>query len=254
MPVSIAGMHRSATSLLSNLLHLCGLYQGPEGDMLPSTSDNEKGYWENEKFMQLNDEILAVQGGTWDFPPAALNGWVVEEKFSTVRSKAETLLREFADQEPWGWKDPRNCLTQPFWQALLPELKTIICVRNPLEVAESLRRRLHTPNSTGLSLWWIYNRSIIDSTTLENRIVSHYESYFSDPHAELKRILNFLDMSISPAAIEGCDSVVSRRLRHNRFTTADLLEKSVSPDIFDLYMQLCDEAGFTHSPILESGE
>jgi hypothetical protein len=248
MPVCIAGMHRSGTSLLSNLLQMCGLYQGQQRDMLPAKSDNENGYWENEKFVLLNEEILKVLGGRWNCPPRMDNGWSDEEGLSAVKSKAELLLQEFCDHEPWGWKDPRNCLTQPFWRRLLPDLKTVICVRNPLEVAESLRRSQHTPNRAGLSLWWIYNQSIIDNTPRKKRIVCHYDSYFKDPHGELNRLLSFLGMSIPQAVIEQCDSVVSNRLRHNRFTTVDLLEAGVLPEIFDLYMQLCDEAGFTDEP------
>ena len=29
----------------------------------------------------------------------------------------------------WGWKDQRNSLTLPFWEDLLPGLKTVIVVR-----------------------------------------------------------------------------------------------------------------------------
>lgn len=68
MAVCITGMHRSGTSLVTNLLRLCGLYLGDEQDLMPATPDNQRGYWENRKFSDLNDEILAALGGTWDLP------------------------------------------------------------------------------------------------------------------------------------------------------------------------------------------
>jgi hypothetical protein len=43
MPVCIAGMHCSGTSMVARLLNLCGLYLGPEGELLPSTPDSPGG-------------------------------------------------------------------------------------------------------------------------------------------------------------------------------------------------------------------
>ena len=54
--------------------------------------------------------------------------------------KARLLIEGFDSAGVWGWKDPRNSLTLPFWQDLLPGLKTLIMVRNPLEVAHSMKR------------------------------------------------------------------------------------------------------------------
>jgi len=69
MPVCIAGMHRSGTSMVARLLYLCGLYLGPESELLPPRPDNEEGYWENFYFVKLNEEILARLNGGWDWPP-----------------------------------------------------------------------------------------------------------------------------------------------------------------------------------------
>jgi hypothetical protein len=57
------------------------------------------------------------------------------------KEAAARLLREFVGREWWGWKDPRNCLTLPFWQGFFPGMKTVVCLRHPLEVVRSLERR-----------------------------------------------------------------------------------------------------------------
>ena len=31
----------------------------------------------------------------------------------------------------WGWKDPRTCLTLPFWQDVIGSIRYVICIRNP---------------------------------------------------------------------------------------------------------------------------
>jgi hypothetical protein len=256
MPVCITGMHRSGTSLVANLLRLCGLYLGEEDDLLPATVDNTEGYWENRKFMLLNDEILRALGGAWDFPPApALDGWPYDEKSNALRLKAEVLLDEFANREPWGWKDPRNCLTLPFWSRLIgmtipfwygsgAKLRVVLCVRHPSEVSRSLRRRQYVPSSAGLPLWRIYNERVLNVTLPEDRIVTHYEGYFHDPRLELRRVLGFLEMPASDEVIERAVVVVSDKLRHYRNRADDLSDEAIDTEVLNLYRDLCEEAHY----------
>ena len=68
MPVCIAGMHRSGTSLIAHLLHDCGLYLGPEQSLIPATKSNIDGHWEHAGFVALNDEILSCNGRRVGFP------------------------------------------------------------------------------------------------------------------------------------------------------------------------------------------
>ena len=67
--VCIAGMHRSGTSMVTSLLKDCGLYLGAEEDLIEKAPDNAEGFWENKKFVGLNEDIVAHFGGTWDKPP-----------------------------------------------------------------------------------------------------------------------------------------------------------------------------------------
>src|SRR6266513_708605 len=164
-----------------------------------------------------------------------------EKKFDAMRAKARILVSAFSRATVWGWKDPRNSLTLPFWRAIVPKLRTIIVVRNPLEVAYSLRQRNGTSFHLGLSLWAIYNQHALSATTPKNRIVSHYDSFFDDPHAELLRILSFLGLPDSQAVKAA--ALISRERRHTHFTTQQLLDVQIPPQFFQLYQQLSAEAG-----------
>jgi hypothetical protein len=143
MHVCIAGMHRSGTSMVAGLLRRAGLYLGEEADLLPPAEGNPDGYFENSKFVELNEELLARLGGTYFGPPALATGWA--EAAAALRDKAEDMLRGFAGHEPWGWKDPRNSLTLPFWTSLVGDLRTVICLRHPWDVADSLYRARYFP-------------------------------------------------------------------------------------------------------------
>ena len=57
MPVTVVGMHRSGTSMVTALLHHAGLYLGSEDDLMPATPDNQDGFWESMRFVELNDQL-----------------------------------------------------------------------------------------------------------------------------------------------------------------------------------------------------
>ena len=239
--------------MVAHLLHRSGLYMGDSQRLMQATEDNQGGYWENWDFVHLNDEILAEAGGSWHAPPVG-NWWRNEGRFDSLRVAAEQLIEKFADQKYWGWKDPRtsltlpfwlrvDSLTMPFWSGTGDEFKIVVCLRHPLEVSQSLRDRQTAPSSAGMDLWLSYNRSILNHTLPEKRIVTHYDSYFDDPVAELRRVLNFIGMPVDTVDISA--GVVSSGLRHKR--SADDLDGSVPTEARDLYFILCEEAEYPQS-------
>src|SRR5215510_7160699 len=139
--ICIAGMHRSGTSMITRLLNLCGLYLGPDDELSDESFDNEAGFWENRHFVSLNEAALAQLGGGWDLPPVISEGWKSRNEMIRLREEAAELVSRFSDHEVWGWKDPRNSIMLPFWKRVIPGLEIVVCLRNPLEVAESLQKR-----------------------------------------------------------------------------------------------------------------
>src|SRR5262249_8371906 len=140
-----------------------------------------------------------------------------------------------------GWKDPRNCLTLPFWRKLLPELKVLVIVRNPLEVAYSLRNRNEdTSYSFGLRLWEIYNRRLIDTSKARKRLVIEYDAFFKDAESELRRIACFA--GLPDANVKSAAALVQRGKRHTHFTTEQLIDARASAEVTELYSALIAEA------------
>ena len=88
MPISIAGMHRSGTSMVSRLLNLCGLYLGPESQLWPPGPDNPEGYWENMHFVEINDRLLAHLDAGWDLAPAVCGGWELRSELASLRKES----------------------------------------------------------------------------------------------------------------------------------------------------------------------
>src|SRR5215475_3493694 len=104
--ICIAGAHRSGTSMLTRLLHACGLYLGPKDELMPAQADNPDGFWEHLRFVALNDELLSELGGAWDLPPKRDENFV-HAGLDPLRMKARLLIETFDSPGVWGWKDPR---------------------------------------------------------------------------------------------------------------------------------------------------
>lgn len=254
MPLCIAGMHRSGTSLIANLLHVCGLDLGPATDLLPAADNNPQGFWESRSFLRLNDALLKELGGSW-MRPARLDvpGWENERYLERLDGRARNLLKVFDGREPWGWKDPRNCLTLPWWQRLLPRMKVLICVRNPLAVAESLRVRDGFSSAASFDLWLTYNRRLLAAAPRQRRLVTHCDSYFLNPQAELGRVLSWCGLHPSAEQRDRACQRVNPSLVHHRTTVADLERSGASPDLIQCYRDLCEEADFAvDAPAVDS--
>lgn len=239
--ICVAGMHRSGTSMIARLLSLCGVYLGSPDNLSHSGPDNREGFWENPDFVELNDNLLATIHAGWDLPPSEFE-WAPRPELAASLAKATQLIERSAVHQRWGWKDPRNSLTLPFWLRLIPNLKVIVCLRNPLEVARSLTVRNGTSLAFGLNLWRSYNLAVCSFASKQDRLVTHYEAYFSDPRGELRRVVDFLSIPASDEEIGQACLTATSDLRHHKIPP-ELLAAQVSPQIMGLYSELCAEAG-----------
>src|SRR6188472_2995829 len=224
--------------MVTRLLHGCGLYLGSKDALMPPQADNPDGFWEHLGFVALNDELLEALGGAWDLPPKS-NENLSNERLHPLRMKARLLIESFQPAQIWGWKDPRNSLTLSFWEELLPNLKTLIIVRNPLEVAYSMRKRNGTSYAFGLRLWEIYNRRLIEAAGKPDRLFTHYDLFFEDAEKELQRVANFI--GLSDAKIRSTAELVATKRRHTHFTIDQLVDAGLSGEVIELYRALIAE-------------
>ena len=239
--VCVAGMHRSGTSMVARLIHTCGVYFGPERILAHYYPDNERGFWENADFVTLNEALLQDLGGTWDTPSPLPDTWN-NAALDPLRDRALDLISRLSDLKQWGWKDPRSSLTLPFWRQLIPKLKVVICLRNPLEVIQSLVRRGSSADDSLLELWLMYNQELMAAVPPEDRVITHYTTYFHDPRQELRRVLGFLGIPVSDEAVERACATISDALRH-QVAIEELTETGIPHEVVEEYLAMCSEAG-----------
>ena len=226
--ICIIGMHRSGTSMVARLLNQCGLNLGPEERLLGPNADNPMGHFEHTGFLEIDDALLKHFGGSWDNPPILNSGWENDATLGELVAKAEKLIDTFTNSTPWGWKEPRTTFLLPLWQKLLPDLRNVICVRNPLEVARSLAERNGTSIPEGAHLWSQYIRTAIQNTEGRPRILTFYEDYFRNPLDEINRVVGFcsLDRFEDPSRVQ---EIIFGELRHQTSGTAELLNEGSVP-------------------------
>jgi len=236
--ICIVGMHRSGTSMIAKLLHQCGLYLGPEEQLLGANSGNADGHFEHKGFLKINDALLRHFGGSWEFPPQCELNWHEASALEPMRAEARALALELSARSPWGWKEPRTTVLLPFWKSVLPSLRFVICVRSPLEVAKSLAKRNKIPLEQGMILWHRYMRAALEDTAGCSRMITHYEDFFVDPEAEADRLVRFCRLQ-KPENISFTESGIRPELRHQRSEVAEILSlKSIPAEHKFLYLGL----------------
>ena len=226
--VAITGMHRSGTSMVARILSECGVYIGEREHLVPATSANPEGHFEHVDFLRVNKAVLAKLLGSWKAPPHRLAWLVLGRRLAPLRDEASVLVRRMERSSPWAWKDPRTSLTLPFWLPLLPDLRVIVCVRNPLAVARSLEARDGLSTRAALKLWEAHNREVFRAAPPGRILVTHYEAYFEDPEREIRRLANRLKLRASPRAIESAAATVRPDLWRQRPTDDESLPPAIA--------------------------
>jgi hypothetical protein len=221
------GMHRSGTSLVSRMLNLLGVHLGPHQVVSRAGEDNPKGYWEHLPLALVNDEIMARFGGRWDEPPAFPVSWQRDPRLADLYGEARRLMTEdFAAAPLWGWKDPRTCLTLPFWQDLIGSMRYVICVRSPRAVMASLACRDGMKAEKAERLWLAHMQSGLAHTSGQFRIFVFYEDLIHDWAPELRRLAAFVGRSDSgedPGVHASVGAFFEKELCHHRMSMEDLM-------------------------------
>ena len=176
--ICVLGMMRTGTSAVAGVLELLGAHFGPRNACSSPTSRIPPGFASTGGSSTLNNELLGRLGGTWYAPPALRVGWADDPELDDLRERAAELVEsDLAPHDVWAWKDPRTCLTLPFWRELVPDLLPVVCLREPAETARSFAelgelgwtavQRLSDPFETGLDLWLRYTGDALEGRSDE---------------------------------------------------------------------------------------
>jgi hypothetical protein len=191
-------MHKSGTTLVSQILHNSGINMGDFDEEISYDKGNK---YERQSTLRLDMEIL----GTEDFEVLELtldkNVTLADDDRVRMRKIIRDCQEEFQD---WGFKDPRSALIYNLWAEELPEHKIIAVYRDPAQVWPRFRwggkRKYHTNFNRAYSYlqrWREHNVNILESlksSPMDHIVLSYNDLMKGD--AELNRLEKFVGRNL----------------------------------------------------------
>ncbi len=211
----VLGMHRSGTSAVAGALVARGADAG--NALLPSTSDNANGYFEDARLVAASDALLASAGFAWDEPGPLPRPLVA----LAAQSALVDVLSEFGDRStPAVVKDPRACRLVPEWSQAMDEAGLrpayLIVLRDPREVAASLQARDGMSAYRAAQLWLEHLLEAEHATRGAARVFIDFEDLVRAPEATLDTALEVLGLRDALRIDAARGTGVEARLRRQR--------------------------------------
>jgi hypothetical protein len=255
--ILVLGMHRSGTSALGGVLEALGA-TAPK-TLMPPHRENPRGFFESIALAEAHDALLASAGSCWHdwrpFDPQWIGSDIAEQHRRTIKA---LLIEEFGDAPLIFVKDPRICRFVPFTLSVLAELNispvVILPLRNPLEVAASLRRNRDFALSKSLLLWL---RHVLDAEYHSRHLPRYflsYEKFLTDWRGDMDRAAKKIGVTwparseVSEAKIE---QFLTRELRRERASVDEIRDHpEVSAMVRETYKILSEIVQRGESPAL----
>ena len=256
----VVGMHRTGSSALARGLLPLGIGLG-DNLLRPSESENPRGYWEDVDLMFLSDRVLASLGRKWEsVTPLLERDFSAVENTDLVEEAAKLISKKMTGSRNWGFKNPRTGPLIPFWrrvfQTLDIDVKYLVTVRNPINVARSLAVRDHFSPGYSYALWTSYYLDTLRNLKGENSAFIAYENLMTRPEHELQRVADILDITwdddVASSVQDYAENFISDDFTHHHLSISDLKADASSfsqtLDLYDALNFLCEETRSTWSP------
>lgn len=228
--VLVIGMHRSGTSALTRVLNQVGC--DLPARLIGGNQSNQPGHWESESVARFNDRLLESAGTSWDdwleFNPR----WISSPKADAFRAEVPVLVeQEFGASRLFVLKDPRICRMADFWIDALESASirpvVILPLRNPLEVAASLKARNGFDFSLGMLMWLRHVLDAEHATRSVPRFFTSFDDLMSNWARMLERAQQALGVDwprLSNQVHGEIEGFLSQELRHHREAPENLTE------------------------------
>jgi hypothetical protein len=165
-------MHKSGTSLVSEVLHHSGIEMVEQG----ADGDYDSGFHhERQATAAINKDLL----GAWGRHSLDVSRFLtLEAADPQTRANARRLVEELTERGiDWGFKDPRTCLTYPVWRQLLPPHK-LLCIHRELgAVCRHYARQKGKSAFKVFDAWHQYNSGMLqayETAAPEHRLMIGY--------------------------------------------------------------------------------
>lgn len=220
MSILILGMHRSGTSVTTQLIGRMGAYIAPAGLLLPPDMDNPRGFFERKDALAINRSIMRLQNCNWYHAAGFSSKTEIPFALHTHIQRCADDLQQYP---PYVMKDPRLCLTLPYWLAhFSPEPTIVIASRHPAAIAHSLHTRNGMDIEDALALWVLYMQQALENSRGMNIVRTSYEDLIEKPEATTKALYQSLSQycpKLQMPTKEEIAAIISPALSHAKIGT-----------------------------------
>lgn len=195
--IVISGMHRSGTSAIAGVIYNLDIPFGE--DLLGAQKENAKGFFESRALVEFNESILNLLNTNWhDLKNIDYTEIFKQPECEQLLKGARLFLKSFVEaNDVFALKDPRFCLTLPFWikvfDSLAIETIYVLSLRAPIEVAESLSKRNKFDLEDGLLLNAKYLTNLEDNVKAKPQLFVNYNELIHQPKKVLNNLLLFFN-------------------------------------------------------------
>jgi hypothetical protein len=175
-------MHKSGTTLVSQILHHGGIDMGRIDQDVSYDRGNK---YEDPESLALNMELIRAPDTEVLYVPAPDPPMATDAQQERMRRFIAERSAKHAD---WGFKDPRTVLVYPLWERELPEHRIIGVWRAPEEIwprfaAPGLRLLHQEPKRAWhyVLRWCEHNERLLDVVRRapERSLLLHYRDFMT---------------------------------------------------------------------------
>ena len=179
-----------------------------------------------------------MAGSRWNDWRPLKPAWYRTKQAADLRREAhEALRQEFDLSRIFVLKDPRICRLAPFWLKVFDEARlaplTVIPIRNPAEVAASLRARDKLEPWISYLLWLGHLLAAERATRSAPRVFTEYNALLQDWRAVVDAVGQTLHIAWSRTPQEAggtIDALLSHERRHHQIPDEDLRDDPAAPN------------------------
>jgi len=203
--VLVLGCHRSGTSVTTKVLEILGCNLGDEL-LSASPESNPLGHFENLTALEFNEKLLKQIGTDWRDPQPLRSNRYLKVINHRTEVLLDNLLQELLERGITALKKPRVTFLLDLWGPALEkknlDLKIVVAMRHPSEVAASLLKRDSLETILGLQLW---AQATINSLKFARKHINHfvfYDELVSQPKETVIALSNSFQMPINSESID----------------------------------------------------
>jgi hypothetical protein len=238
--------------MLAGVLHSTGYYMGEQ--LLPATSSNPKGYFEDRALNNLNEDLLVQlvpvkplgpRGRLYPWRLSYGHLWLVTLDVNAsvpTTSELEMRMRHIVNRPPFCFKDPRFCYTLDAWRPVLGDAIFLCVFREPGRTATSMitdsrertyLRGLKLTRRRALGVWTSMYQHVLDRHSKRGQwLFVHYDQILDG--SAIPRLEHVLETKIDTSFIDA--SLKRSHDSHN------LPKRTLA-----IYQRLCSLAGIPWS-------